>query len=71
MEALIGVGDPVLGQWEERGANGVYHVRRRLSEAEQKEFGILAVRDVRGTEEEARRLAAVYAAVPAIRGLRL
>jgi hypothetical protein len=32
--ALLGVGDPLLGEWRERGQRGVMHVRRRLSDAE-------------------------------------
>lgn len=53
---LNGVGDPSLGEWEEAGKRGVYHVRRRLSAAEQAEFGIPVVRDVRGTPEYEERL---------------
>jgi hypothetical protein len=51
------VGNARLGQWEEEGHNGVYHVRRRLSDDERATFGVLTVRDIRGTEEERQRLA--------------
>jgi hypothetical protein len=58
--ALEGVGDATLGEWVEDGSpgSGVVHVRRRLSTREAGNRGIV-VRDVRGTEEEERRLAVV------------
>jgi hypothetical protein len=34
----------------------VYHVRRRLSEIEQDEYGIPCARDIRGSTEETDRL---------------
>lgn len=60
--ALDGVGDPSLGEWREPGSpgSGVVHIRRRLSSREQGNSG-LRMRDVRGTDEEARRLAVVTA----------
>lgn len=61
---LNGVGDASLGEWEEPGNRGVFHVRRRLSEAEQTEFGILAVRDVRGTDEYGNRLVGLLRDAP-------
>jgi hypothetical protein len=54
LAALHGVGDPKLGQWEERGNGGVYHVRRRLSVEEQKVVG--EARDIRNTAEEHERI---------------
>lgn len=58
--ALEGVGDASLGEWIETGSpgSGVVHVRRRLSSREATNRGIV-VRDIRGTPEEARRLAKV------------
>ena len=56
--ALDGVGDPRLGQWRERGRQGVMHIRRRLTLPERARAGgqgLLCVRDIRGTEEEERR----------------
>lgn len=62
--ALHGVGDPSLGEWVEDGAKGIVHVRRRLSPREQEEFGILELVDVRGTDTEVDRLAAVLTDAP-------
>lgn len=52
MDALHGVGDEALGQWEGRG-DVAYHIRRRLSTEEQELVG--DVLDVRGTPEALRR----------------
>lgn len=52
--ALEGVGNPKLGQWEEQGQRA-HHVRRRLSEREQKPIGEAV--DCRGTDEGLRRFA--------------
>ena len=60
--ALAGVGDASLGEWIEAGGSGVVHVRRRLSGREARNRG-LTVRDIRGTAEEQRRLAIVWAEV--------
>lgn len=49
-EALWGVGDPALGQWEDPGP-GRCHLRRRLSAAEVVESG-LRVQDLRGFKDE-------------------
>ena len=49
---LAGVGDPDLGQWEERG-DMAYHVRRRMTAAESIRVG--EVLDIRGTAEASRR----------------
>lgn len=54
--AIKGVGDTRLGEWEE-WTGFAWHVRRRLSAREQRPVG--QVVDIRGTAEEARRLAAV------------
>jgi hypothetical protein len=48
LQALDGVGDEKLGQWEEIGEKAV-HVRRRLTDDEAKMVG--GVRDIRGTQE--------------------
>ena len=53
MAALRSVGDRRLGEWREKGR--AYHVRRRISKAE--ESGIGPVLDLRRTDEERRRLA--------------
>jgi len=54
--ALNGVGDPRLGEWEE-WTGFAFHVRRRLTAREQRSVG--PVVDIRGTSEEADRLAKV------------
>jgi hypothetical protein len=64
---LNGVGDPSLGEWEETGERGVFHVRRRLSTAEQEQFGIPVVRDVRGTPEYEERLLGLLRDAPYLR----
>jgi hypothetical protein len=64
---LAGVGDADLGQWEGRG-HTAFHLRRRLSKAEQEQLG-LSIRDVRGTEEglsRARKITAVNPLVAAM-----
>jgi hypothetical protein len=61
LAALEGVGDERLGQWEEKGRGGVWHVRRRLSDEEQRVVGDAL--DVRGTPEEEARLHALLKAV--------
>ena len=45
---LAAVGDPLLGEWREVGEKAV-HLRRRLSEREQR--GVGPVADIRGTDE--------------------
>lgn len=67
LAALKGVGDPSLGEWRERGAAGVFHIRRRLTDAELQLAGGLQVRDIRGTPEERKRFALLYADTPALR----
>lgn len=60
-KALRGVGEPLRGQWIERGERAM-HVRRRLSRAEQMHVG--DVRDLRQTEEGWTRLRAVVDVIP-------
>ena len=60
--ALAGVGDATLGEWREPGRGGVFHIRRRCTPDECDAFG-LAVRDVRGTSEEAHRLESLWGAI--------
>lgn len=55
-DLLKGVGDETAGEWTEMPGR-VFHLRRRLSEAEAELVG--PVIDVRGTPEAARRIAAV------------
>ncbi len=57
LDALAGVGDADLGEWEE-WTGYAFHVRRRLTPAEQAPIG--EVVDVRGTPEAKRRLARVW-----------
>lgn len=52
LAALLGVGDTLRGEWYEWSGR-VYHVRRRLTEEEERLVG--PVVDVRGTPEGARR----------------
>lgn len=55
--ALIGVGDASRGEWEE-WTGRAYHVRRRLSAAEQASVGDAV--DIRGTAEAVKRLHRVF-----------
>lgn len=68
--ALDGVGDATLGEWRERGRNGIMHIRRRLTDDERRIPGRpsqrLQVRDIRGTPEADRRIRQLFG-VPAIR----
>jgi hypothetical protein len=67
-QALAGVGDARLGEWEEIGTREIVHVRRRLSVEEQEVFGLPTARDIRGSEEERSRLSALLAAAPYLAG---
>lgn len=62
LEALDGVGSVLRGEWEEWTGNA-YHVRRRLSEAEEAHVG--PVVDVRGTAEAERRYTRAQRFLPA------
>lgn len=59
--ALAGVGDKAAGEWHEWSGHA-YHVRRRLTAAEQMVVG--PVLDCRGTEEFRRRYEAVVDLLP-------
>lgn len=63
LNALAGVGDEALGQWED-WTGKAYHVRRRLTPTEQSEFGIEEVKDIRGTVEATMRLEPVRRILP-------
>lgn len=60
--ALRGVGDRALGEWRERGGGTVVHVRRRLSATEA--AFVNPLRDIRGTPEQAERIAALLVDAP-------
>jgi len=51
-EALEGVGNASLGQWEEYSGYA-FHLRRRLTPEEQQAIGEIA--DIRGTPEQIKR----------------
>lgn len=61
MNALEGVGDKMLGEWEE-WTGKAYHVRRRLSPEEEAVIGPAI--DVRGTREALERVEALLAKSP-------
>lgn len=62
-KALEGVGDTSRGEWEEyEDFASLYHVRRRLSEAEQARVGDAV--DIRGTPEQEKRWLAVRKHLP-------
>jgi hypothetical protein len=63
---LTGVGDASLGEWVDAVGmgRGIAHVQRRLTDAERATFGVPEPYDIRGTDEETRRLAAVVAESP-------
>jgi hypothetical protein len=69
--ALSGVGDRSLGEWTDREGTGrgIVHVQRRLTEAERQAFAVPQPYDIRGSAEEQRRLAVVYAEAPYLRAL--
>jgi len=62
LDALQGVGNVALGQWEE-WTGKAYHVRRRLTHDEQKSVG--DVKDIRGTAEVEKRHGAIQCFLPA------
>ncbi|HYT08968.1 MAG TPA: hypothetical protein VEL77_15090 [Rugosimonospora sp.] len=62
---LEGVGDEQKGQWEEHGQDlKAYHLRRRLSDAEQKLAGGLVDVDIRNSPEYGIRRAAMQPYLP-------
>jgi hypothetical protein len=67
---LIAVGERTLGEWEYAGEKrGVFHVVRRLTADERREFDVPDPYDIRGTDEERVRIEAVYAEAPHLRSL--
>lgn len=67
LAALQGVGARLRGEWTETTPRGVFNIRRRLTSAEQAVVGPAI--DIRGTAEEATRLARLFEAVPHLREL--
>jgi hypothetical protein len=61
LKALEGVGDEITGQWEEYTGKA-FHVRRRLTNEEQKPIGVAV--DVRGTPEAIHRINAIRIVMP-------
>ena len=61
LQALHGVGDASLGEWEQY-RNATYHVRRRLTPHEQRPIGDAV--DIRGTAEAEQRRKAVVGFLP-------
>lgn len=69
LDGLLGVGDPTLGQWIDEGmGRGIVHVQRRMTAAEREEFSVPEPFDIRGTEEQRRRIAVVLSEAPYLRG---
>jgi hypothetical protein len=70
LDVLRGAGDVDAGQWidDVGSGRGIVHVQRRLSEQEQETFLVPEPFDIRGTGEERRRIVAVYAEAPYLRG---
>lgn len=63
--ALSGVGSTALGEWAGIfGRTDVWHIQRRLTDAERTAHGVPAPYDIRGTAEEQRRIQAVLAEAP-------
>lgn len=61
--ALEGVGDATRGQWEQwNEGEGVFHLRRRLTEEEQAIIG--EARDIRDTDEAEKRYRAIRMVLP-------
>lgn len=68
LAGLAGVGDARLYETRYDGERvGIVHVIRRLSGEEREEFGVPEPYDIRGTQEEQDRLAAVYGEAPYLR----
>jgi hypothetical protein len=74
VDALSGVGDAGLGEWIQEGNPGptggarVWHVRRRLSTAEQAASG-LSISDLRGTDDGTARLRKLFLQFPHLKPL--
>jgi hypothetical protein len=69
-DGLRGVGDETLGEWLQDGIkDGVVHLLRRLSLAEQVEFAVPQPVDIRGTDQERERIASVYSEAPYLRAV--
>lgn len=70
LAGIVGVGDPKLGQWVDlKGVRGgIVHVQRRLTDEERETFEVPEPYDIRGTEEEQRRIAAVLTEAPYLVG---
>ncbi len=62
-KALLGVGDPELGEWTE-DSDIAYHLRRRLTP--QEELLVGKVVDCRGTREAQRRFALMEPYMPPV-----
>jgi len=71
LSGISGVGDAEVGEWRDlKGVRGgVVHVLRRLSVEEREEFSVPEPYDIRGTDEERRRIEAVYAEAPYLQGM--
>lgn len=65
--ALQGRGDAILGEWSEQGSRGVYHIRRRLTPEECALAGGLTMRDLRGTDDGRKVIAALFHEAPHLR----
>ena len=66
---LNGVGDKDLGQWEYVGEQPhIWHVIRRITDAEREEFNVPEPFDIRGTPEERIRIGRVYVEAPHLVG---
>jgi len=65
---LAGVGDPQAGEWHQVGEMA-HHLRRRLTQDELRLAGGITVRDIRGTQEERRRFALLFADVPHLKAV--
>lgn len=64
---LRGVGDATLGEWWTAGDRmPIWHLKRRLSAAEQQLFGVPEPVDIRDTKAEVERLLVVVGEVPGL-----
>jgi hypothetical protein len=70
VDALRGAGDASLGEWHNAGERvGIWHILRRLSDDERKQFEVPDPYDIRGTDEERSRIACVLAEAPYVQRL--